>query len=199
MYLRKIIYIFLNLFQREIKSKPSDVIKFIDEESPLEPQPPGIPAHSYSPSTNGGNPSSFAINRSGIPRVPTALSIAPLAMVRSCSAGFLDAGLMTARREAPKRLVLIDKEKRRSRKPADADVANPSFERKCVKLKCSGKSRSLDSSDIFSSSRSPQRSEHCAVTSKDEKSSENDKIDSGSGDYASIADMISGGPIDIPK
>lgn len=180
--------------QRELKSKASDVIKFIDEESPLEPQPP-----TYPPSVNGANPitpNAAAINRTGIPRVPTALSIAPLAMVRSCSAGFLDAGLMTARRDAPKRLVLVDKDKRKSRKPADTDNANPGPERRCVKLKCSGKSRSLDSSDIFASARS-QRCEQ--NSSKNEKCAEKEKADDSSGDYASISEMISGGPLDIPK
>ncbi|XP_018578062.1 tubby-related protein 4 [Anoplophora glabripennis] len=88
-------------------------------------------------------------------------------MVRSCSVGFLDmvdaqlvpsdASLLMLRKEFPKRLVLVNKKprtKRQSRmvsKPSDHHLKASDFN---PRLKNCGKSKSLDSSDIFPSNES---------------------------------------------
>ncbi|XP_012254118.2 tubby-related protein 4 isoform X1 [Athalia rosae] len=111
-------------------------------------------------------------------RTPTVVSIGPLCLadpiVRSCSVGYLDlvdaqlvpceVALRMLRKEAPnKRLVLVSRKTRKKRKnKPQADVAQPNT--KPPRLKSCGKSRSLDSSDIFPSTEQiasvPQLPEH---------------------------------------
>ncbi|XP_066582031.1 tubby-related protein 4 [Prorops nasuta] len=97
-------------------------------------------------------------------RTPTVVSIGPLcsndSIVRSCSVGYLDlvdaqlvpcdVALKMLRKETPnKRLVLVSrKTKRRKKNRTQPDVQQNS---KPPKLRNSGKSRSLDSSEIFPS------------------------------------------------
>lgn len=111
-------------------------------------------------------------------RTPTVVSIGPLCLadpiVRSCSVGYLDlvdaqlvpceVALRMLRKEAPnKRLVLVSRKtrKRRKNKP-QSDVVQTNT--KPPRLKNCGKSRSLDSSDIFPSTEqiatAPQLPEH---------------------------------------
>ncbi|XP_056643728.1 tubby-related protein 4 [Diorhabda sublineata] len=82
-------------------------------------------------------------------------------MVRSCSVGFLDMverqlvpsdeSLSLLRKDIPKRLVLVDK-KGKTKKSTKANSKNVDVS---YKLKSYGKSKSLDSSDIFPHSDSP--------------------------------------------
>lgn len=92
-------------------------------------------------------------------RTPTIVSIAPAlpdSITRSCSVGYLDSveitpsdeALLMLRKDAPhKRLVLVDKKPHKKRKYRQEDFRKP-------KLQQSGKSKSLDSCDILSSSLS---------------------------------------------
>lgn len=79
-------------------------------------------------------------------------------MIRSCSVGYLDmvdaqlvpsdVALLMLRKDAPKRLILVNrkhKTKRQSRRPLQEKNKSP-------KLKNCGKSKSLDSSDLFPNS-----------------------------------------------
>lgn len=114
----------------------------------------------------------------GVHRTSTVISIGPMcsndSIVRSCSVGYLDlvdaqlvpcdVALQMLRRDAPnKRLVLVSrKTKRRKRAKPQQDVSQPSS--KPPRLRNCGKSKSLDSSDIFPSneqiSAPPQLPEH---------------------------------------
>ncbi|XP_046475205.1 tubby-related protein 4 isoform X2 [Neodiprion pinetum] len=119
-------------------------------------------------------------------RTPTVVSIGPLCLadpiVRSCSVGYLDlvdaqlvpceVALRMLRKEAPnKRLVLVSRKtkKRRKNKP-QTEISQPN--RKPPRLKNCGKSRSLDSSDIFPSTEQiatvPQLPEHLEEASNPE-------------------------------
>ncbi|KAK0084586.1 hypothetical protein PV325_006755 [Microctonus aethiopoides] len=111
-------------------------------------------------------------------RTPTVVSIGPLCpaldpIVRSCSVGYLDlvdaqmvpcdVALKMLRKEAPnKRLVLVSrKTKKRRKNKTQHDIGQPSAK---PRLRTCGKSRSLDSSDMFPSteqiSLAPQLPEH---------------------------------------
>ncbi|XP_011641638.1 tubby-related protein 4 [Pogonomyrmex barbatus] len=114
----------------------------------------------------------------GVHRTSTVISIGPMcandSIVRSCSVGYLDlvdaqlvpcdVALRMLRRDAPnKRLVLVSrKTKRRKKTKPQHDVGQPSS--KPPRLRNCGKSKSLDSSDIFPSneqiSSPPQLPEH---------------------------------------
>lgn len=114
----------------------------------------------------------------GVHRTSTVISIGPMcsndSIVRSCSVGYLDlvdaqlvpcdVALRMLRRDAPnKRLVLVSrKTKRRKRAKPQHDVSQSSS--KPPRLRNCGKSKSLDSSDIFPSneqiSAPPQLPEH---------------------------------------
>lgn len=114
----------------------------------------------------------------GVHRTSTVISIGPMcsndSIVRSCSVGYLDlvdaqlvpcdVALRMLRRDAPnKRLVLVSrKTKRRKKAKPQHDVTQPSS--KPPRLRNCGKSKSLDSSDIFPSneqiSSPPQLPEH---------------------------------------
>ncbi|XP_031829496.1 WD40 superfamily protein Tusp isoform X2 [Nomia melanderi] len=99
----------------------------------------------------------------GVHRTPTVVSIGPLcvndSIVRSCSVGYLDmvdaqlvpcdVALKMLRKEAPnKRLVLVSrKTKRRKKNKAQPEIVQQTS--KSPRLRNCGKSRSLDSSDIF--------------------------------------------------
>lgn len=111
-------------------------------------------------------------------RTPTVVSIGPLCptdpMVRSCSVGYLDlvdaqlvpcdVALKMLRKDAPnKRLVLVSrKTKKRKKTRAQQEAAEQSF--KPPRLRQCGKSKSLDSSDIFPTNEqialAPKLSEH---------------------------------------
>ncbi|XP_034179925.2 WD40 superfamily protein Tusp isoform X1 [Osmia lignaria lignaria] len=102
-------------------------------------------------------------NSRGVHRTPTVVSIGPLwlndSIVRSCSVGYLDmvdaqlvpcdVALKMLRKEAPnKRLVLVSrKTKRRKKNKAQQEIVQQSS--KSPRLRNCGKSKSLDSSDIF--------------------------------------------------
>lgn len=114
----------------------------------------------------------------GVHRTSTVISIGPMcsndSIVRSCSVGYLDlvdaqlvpcdVALRMLRRDAPnKRLVLVSrKTKRRKKAKPQHDVTQPNS--KPPRLRNCGKSKSLDSSDIFPSneqiSSPPQLPEH---------------------------------------
>ncbi|KAL2714540.1 tubby-related protein 4-like isoform X1 [Vespula squamosa] len=115
----------------------------------------------------------------GVHRTPTVVSIGPLcsndSIVRSCSVGYLDlvdvhqlvpcdVALKMLRKEAPnKRLVLVSrKTKRRKKNRPQHDIGQQNT--KPPRLRNCGKSKSLDSSDIFPSneliSTPPQLPEH---------------------------------------
>jgi hypothetical protein len=114
----------------------------------------------------------------GVHRTSTVISIGPMcssdSIVRSCSVGYLDlvdaqlvpcdVALRMLRRDAPnKRLVLVSrKAKRRKRNKPQHEVAQPNS--KPPRLRNCGKSKSLDSSDIFPSNEQiaapPQLPEH---------------------------------------
>lgn len=114
----------------------------------------------------------------GVHRTSTVISIGPMcsndSIVRSCSVGYLDlvdaqlvpcdVALRMLRRDAPnKRLVLVSrKTKRRKKAKPQHDVNQPSS--KPPRLRNCGKSKSLDSSDIFPSNEQisfpPQLPEH---------------------------------------
>lgn len=99
----------------------------------------------------------------GVHRTPTVVSIGPLcvndSIVRSCSVGYLDmvdaqlvpcdVALRMLRKEAPnKRLVLVSrKTKRRKKNKAQQEIGQQNS--KSPRLRSCGKSKSLDSSDIF--------------------------------------------------
>ncbi|PNF28967.1 hypothetical protein B7P43_G15092 [Cryptotermes secundus] len=138
--------------------KPEDLL-YIDED--------GVSAPSELPTPDRGN----------VKRTPTIIPIAPCppacladSMVRSCSVGYLDlvdaqlvpsdVAQLVFRKEAPKRLVLVNrKNKQRKHKnrgqhaqelsSSGAEDRNVSSTSRPLKLKNCGKSRSLDSSDIF--------------------------------------------------
>jgi len=114
----------------------------------------------------------------GVHRTSTVISIGPMCLndsiVRSCSVGYLDlvdaqlvpcdVALRMLRKDAPnKRLVLVSrKAKRRKKTKPQNDVSQPNS--KPPRLRNCGKSKSLDSSDIFPSneqiSSPPQLPEH---------------------------------------
>lgn len=114
----------------------------------------------------------------GVHRTSTVISISPMcsndSIVRSCSVGYLDlvdaqlvpcdVALRMLRRDAPnKRLVLVSrKTKRRKRNKTQHDINQQSS--KPPRLRNCGKSKSLDSSDIFPSNEQiaspPQLPEH---------------------------------------
>lgn len=99
----------------------------------------------------------------GVHRTPTVVSIGPLCLndsiVRSCSVGYLDmvdaqlvpcdVALRMLRKDAPnKRLVLVSrKTKRKKKNKAQQEIAQQTS--KSPRLRNCGKSKSLDSSDIF--------------------------------------------------
>ncbi|OAD54715.1 Tubby-related protein 4 [Eufriesea mexicana] len=99
----------------------------------------------------------------GVHRTQTVVSIGPLcvndSIVRSCSVGYLDMvdaqlvpcdiALKMLRKEAPnKRLVLVSrKTKRRKKSKAQQEIGQQTS--KSLRLRNCGKSKSLDSSDIF--------------------------------------------------
>ncbi|XP_034945236.1 tubby-related protein 4 [Chelonus insularis] len=111
-------------------------------------------------------------------RTPTVVSIGPMCpvldpMVRSCSVGYLDlvdaqlvpcdVALKMLRKEAPnKRLVLVSRKTKKRKKNKTQHDINQQCAR--PRLKTYGKSRSLDSSDIFPSTEQislpPQLPEH---------------------------------------
>ncbi|KAG7190950.1 hypothetical protein KM043_007001 [Ampulex compressa] len=121
-------------------------------------------------------------------RTPTVVSIGPLcsdSIVRSCSVGYLDLvdaqlvpcdiALKMLRKEAPnKRLVLVSrKTKRRKRNKPQHDIGQQSS--KPPRLRNCGKSKSLDSSDLFPSNEQialppqlPQHEEEAACCSTSE-------------------------------
>jgi hypothetical protein len=116
-------------------------------------------------------------DRASVKRTPTTIPIAPRppacladSMVRSCSVGYLDLvdaqlvasdiALLMLRKEAPKRLVLVNRKNKQRRhknkgqhtqdmSSSGAEDRNVSSTSRPLKLKHCGKSRSLDSSDIF--------------------------------------------------
>lgn len=114
----------------------------------------------------------------GVHRTPTVISISPMcsndSIVRSCSVGYLDlvdaqlvpcdVALKMLRKDAPnKRLVLVSRKTKRRKKnkpPNDVNQQNS----KTPRLRNCGKSKSLDSSDIFPSNEQiafpPQLLEH---------------------------------------
>ncbi|XP_054015652.1 tubby-related protein 4-like isoform X1 [Hylaeus anthracinus] len=114
----------------------------------------------------------------GVHRTPTVVSIGPLcindSIVRSCSVGYLDmvdaqlvpcdVALKMLRKEAPnKRLVLVSrKTKRRKKNKTQHDIGQQTS--KSPRLRNCGKSKSLDSSDIFPANEHiaspPQLPEH---------------------------------------
>lgn len=120
-----------------------DEMRFIDEESRGEAEP-------------------FDQSR-GVHRTQTVVSIGPLcvndSIVRSCSVGYLDMvdaqlvpcdiALKMLRKEAPnKRLVLVSrKTKRRKKNKTQQEIGQQTS--KSPRLRNCGKSKSLDSSDIF--------------------------------------------------
>ncbi|XP_014486950.1 PREDICTED: uncharacterized protein LOC106750855 [Dinoponera quadriceps] len=112
-------------------------------------------------------------------RTSTVISISPMcsndSIVRSCSVGYLDlvdaqlvpcdVALRMLRRDAPnKRLVLVSRKtkRRKKNKPQHTDIIQQSS--KPPRLRNCGKSKSLDSSDIFPSNEqiitAPQLPEH---------------------------------------
>ncbi|PSN30478.1 hypothetical protein C0J52_24769 [Blattella germanica] len=135
--------------------------------------------------------------RGSVKRTPTTVPIAPRppacladSMVRSCSVGYLDlvdaqlvpsdVALLMLRKEAPKRLVLVNRKnkqkKQRNKSHQSNDMSSSGAEDKNLsstsrplKLKHCGKSRSLDSSDIFPTNNSANNSAN-QIPSKSEKS-----------------------------
>lgn len=120
----------------------------------------------------------------GVHRTSTVISIGPMcsndSIVRSCSVGYLDlvdaqlvpcdVALRMLRRDAPnKRLVLVSrktKRRKRNKPQSQLDTSQPSS--KPPRLRNCGKSKSLDSSDIFPSNEQiaspPQLPEHVEET-----------------------------------
>ncbi|KMQ98319.1 tubby-related protein 4-like protein [Lasius niger] len=120
----------------------------------------------------------------GVHRTSTVISIGPMcsndSIVRSCSVGYLDlvdaqlvpcdVALRMLRRDAPnKRLVLVSrktKRRKRNKPQPQLDASQPSS--KPPRLRNCGKSKSLDSSDIFPSNEQiaspPQLPEHVEET-----------------------------------
>lgn len=114
-------------------------------------------------------------------RIPTVVSISPMCppldpIIRSCSVGYLDlvdtpmipcdVALKMLRKDAPnKRLVLVSRKKRKKSKNKEDEVGQHHTK---LKLKACGKSRSLDSSDMFPSTEfisvPPQLSQHAEET-----------------------------------
>jgi len=131
-------------------------------------------------------------DRGCVKRTPTTVPIAPRppacladSMVRSCSVGYLDlvdaqlvpsdVALLMLRKEAPKRLVLVNRKNKQRRhktkgqqtqdmSSSGTEDRNVSSTSRPLKLKHCGKSRSLDSSDIF-----PANSSANQIPSKNEK------------------------------
>ncbi|XP_014297582.1 tubby-related protein 4 [Microplitis demolitor] len=113
-------------------------------------------------------------------RTPTVVSIGPMCpvldpMVRSCSVGYLDlvdaqmvpcdVALKMLRKEAPnKRLVLVSRKTKKRRKNKTHNDINQQCNNSKPRLRTCGKSRSLDSSDMFPSTEQillpPQLLEH---------------------------------------
>ncbi|KYN10047.1 Tubby-related protein 4 [Trachymyrmex cornetzi] len=147
----------------------------------------------------------------GVHRTSTVISIGPMcsndSIVRSCSVGYLDlvdaqlvpcdVALRMLRRDAPnKRLVLVSrKTKRRKKAKPQHDVSQPSS--KPPRLRNCGKSKSLDSSDIFPSneqiSSPPQLSEHVEeatglVNSEDGVTKRDESIELSKDEIHEIAD-----------
>ncbi|XP_044761146.1 tubby-related protein 4 isoform X3 [Coccinella septempunctata] len=124
------------------KGVPNTQLKFIDEENALEAVP---------------GPSN--LRTSALPL--------PDAMVRSCSMGYLDmvdvqlvpseVALLMLRKDAPRRLILVNKkpkQKRQSRQTSrHFQETAKAISDKTPNLKNCGKSKSLDSSDIFVSDK----------------------------------------------
>lgn len=124
--------------QRGVPNPQPRELKFIDEESVVE-----------------------AVAGPSNPRTST-LSL-PDAMVRSCSMGYLDmvdvqlvpseVALLMLRKDAPRRLILVNKkpkQKRQSRQTSrHFQETSKTISEKTPNLKNCGKSKSLDSSDIF--------------------------------------------------
>ncbi|XP_011309867.1 tubby-related protein 4 isoform X2 [Fopius arisanus] len=121
------------------------------------------------------------VQTSGVRRTPTVVSIGPMCppldpIIRSCSVGYLDmvdtqmipcdVALKMLRKEAPnKRLVLVSRKTRRRRKNKGHEISQQCTK---LKLKTCGKSKSLDSSDMFPSteiiSLPPQLTQHAEET-----------------------------------
>ncbi|KAJ8868905.1 hypothetical protein PR048_030446 [Dryococelus australis] len=129
-------------------NKPEEM-KYIDEDARTEPPTPD----------RVGNVRRTPTTMSVVPKSPACLAES---MVRSCSVGYLDlvdaqlvpceVALMMLRKETPKRLVLVNRKKQRRRNKAHMSHEAASEKSQCLKqpkLKQCGKSRSLDSSDIF--------------------------------------------------
>lgn len=133
----------------------------------------------------------------GVKRTPTIMSISPYAancladsMVRSCSVGYLDlvdaqmvpceVALLMLRKETPKRLVLVNRKKQRKQKhktqhSQESNSKQSPTSYKAPKLKHCGKSKSLDSSDIFTSSSTNESSYTKKFPSQKEKENQNMK------------------------
>ncbi|XP_049794830.1 tubby-related protein 4 [Schistocerca nitens] len=138
-------------------TKPEELL-FIDEDGSGEPVAP----------------------ERGVRRIPTSVSIAPCtaacvadSMVRSCSVGYLDmvdvnivpcdVALSMLRKDTPKRLVLVNRKKQRKHKSKQHQSREGGDKAKdsCAgqpKLKHCGKSKSLDSSDLFPTSDTSESS-----------------------------------------
>ncbi|XP_063981864.1 tubby-related protein 4 isoform X2 [Diachasmimorpha longicaudata] len=144
--------------QSTVASEKTEDLKFIDEES---------------------RESGF-IQATGVGRSPMVVSIGPMCppldpIIRSCSVGYLDlvdtpmipcdVALKMLRKDAPnKRLVLVSRKIRKRRKNDGYEIGQQK-----LKLKTCGKSKSLDSSDMFPStelnSLPPQLPHHAEETS----------------------------------
>lgn len=143
----------------------------------------------YIDEDGGCTPSDLpAPDRGSVKRTPTIISIAPCppacltdSMVRSCSVGYLDlvdaqlvpsdVALLMLRKEAPKRLVLVNRKNKHRRHKNKGqhtqDMGSSgtvSSTTRPLTLKHCGKSRSLDSSDIFPTNNSANQ-----IPSKKEK------------------------------
>lgn len=127
---------------RRARAVPNVHLKFIDEENPTEAI--AGPSHARTPN------------------LPL-----PEAMVRSCSMGYLDmvdvqlvpseVALLMLRKDAPRRLILVNKkpkQKRQSRQTSrHFQESSKTISNKTPNLRNCGKSKSLDSSDIFLSEK----------------------------------------------
>ncbi|KYN03387.1 Tubby-related protein 4 [Cyphomyrmex costatus] len=151
----------------------------------------------------------------GVHRTSTVISIGPMcsndSIVRSCSVGYLDlvdaqlvpcdVALRMLRRDAPnKRLVLVSrKTKRRKKAKPQHDMSQPSS--KPPRLRNCGKSKSLDSSDIFPSNEQisfpPQLPEHVeevtglinSEVTEDSITKRNELIESSKDEMREIVDI----------
>ena len=160
------------------QSTKPDELKYIDEESRLDFE--GLS------------------QRRAVHRTPTVMSIGPLcsadSIVRSCSVGYLDlvdaqmvpcdVALKMLRKDAPnKRLVLVSrKPKKRRKNKAQNEISQQTT--KPPRLRNCGKSRSLDSSDIFPSTEQislpPKLSEHAEEPQGNENTEGNENVNSES-------------------